>query len=150
MSIWSPAGRGLTSWLSFVVSYCEFVTFPLVSWVRCGTWLYQFLIFAPLLTLINIRFCQRYIMQIHNFLMQLRSRFGLLIRNNSKNCGCYISNESVICNIRLNKNLLVGHVSINSICKKSKCVWSGNTTITYCRPTHDTVWANTFERLLFL
>ena len=24
----------------------------LVSWVRCGTWLYQFLIFAPLLTLI--------------------------------------------------------------------------------------------------
>ena len=30
---------------------CEFVTFPLVSWVRCGTWLYRFLIFAPLLTL---------------------------------------------------------------------------------------------------
>ena len=27
----SPAGKGLTSWLSFVVSYCEFVTFPLVS-----------------------------------------------------------------------------------------------------------------------
>ena len=24
-------------WLSFVVSNCEFVTFPLVSWVRCGT-----------------------------------------------------------------------------------------------------------------
>ena len=31
--------------------YCEFVTFPLVSWVRCGTLLYRFLIFAPLLTL---------------------------------------------------------------------------------------------------
>ena len=31
--------------------FCEFVTFPLVSWVRCGTWLYLFLIFAPLLTL---------------------------------------------------------------------------------------------------
>ena len=30
---------------------CEFVTFPLVSWVRCGTYLYRFLIFAPLLTL---------------------------------------------------------------------------------------------------
>ena len=29
---------------------CELVTFPLVSWVRCGTWLYRFLIFAPLLT----------------------------------------------------------------------------------------------------
>ena len=33
----SPAGKGLTSWLSFVVSNCEFVTFSLVSWVRCGT-----------------------------------------------------------------------------------------------------------------
>ena len=36
---------------SFPVSSCELVTFPLVSWVRCGTWLYRFLIFAPLLTL---------------------------------------------------------------------------------------------------
>ena len=31
------AGKGLTSWFSFVVSNCEFVTFPLVSWVGCGT-----------------------------------------------------------------------------------------------------------------
>ena len=36
--------------------YCEFVTFPLVSWVRCGTILYRFLIFAPLLTLVNFFF----------------------------------------------------------------------------------------------
>ena len=36
-ALWSPAGKGLTSWLSFVVSYCEFVTFPFVSWVRYGT-----------------------------------------------------------------------------------------------------------------
>ena len=50
-ALWSPAGKGLTSWLSFVVSNCEFVTYSLVSWVRCGTWLYRFLIFAPLLTL---------------------------------------------------------------------------------------------------
>ena len=50
-TLWSPAGKGLTSWLSFVVSNCEFVTFPLVSWVRCGILLYRFLIFAPLLTL---------------------------------------------------------------------------------------------------
>ena len=33
----SLAGKGLTSWLSFVVSNCEFVTFLLVSLVRCGT-----------------------------------------------------------------------------------------------------------------
>ena len=30
--------------------YCEFVIFPLVSWVRCGTRLYRFLIFATLHT----------------------------------------------------------------------------------------------------
>ena len=52
-ALWSPAGKGLTSWLSLVVSNCEFVTFPLVSRVRCGTWLYRFLIFAPLLNLID-------------------------------------------------------------------------------------------------
>ena len=33
---WSPVGKGLTSWLSFVMSNCEAVTFTLVSWVRCG------------------------------------------------------------------------------------------------------------------
>ena len=31
-ALWSPAGKGLTSWLLLVVSNCEFVTFPLVSW----------------------------------------------------------------------------------------------------------------------
>ena len=30
-ALWSPAGKGLPSWLSFVVSNCEFVTFPLVE-----------------------------------------------------------------------------------------------------------------------
>ena len=44
------AGKGLTHWLSFVASNCEFVTFPLVSWVWCGTWLYRLLIFGHLLT----------------------------------------------------------------------------------------------------
>ena len=35
-ALWSPAGKGLTSWLSFVMSGCDVVAFPLVSWVRCG------------------------------------------------------------------------------------------------------------------
>ena len=35
--LWSPAGKGLTSWISFVGFNCEFVTFLLVSWVKCGT-----------------------------------------------------------------------------------------------------------------
>ena len=32
----SPAGKGLTSWLSFWMSNRDVVTFPLLSWVRCG------------------------------------------------------------------------------------------------------------------
>ena len=35
-ALWSPAGKGLISWLSFVISNCEVSTFPLVPWVRCG------------------------------------------------------------------------------------------------------------------
>ena len=35
-ALWLSAGKGLTSWLSFVMSNPEVVTFPLVSWVRCG------------------------------------------------------------------------------------------------------------------
>ena len=52
-ALWSPAGKGLTSWLWFVVSNCKFITFHLVFWVRCGTWLYRFMTFAPLLTFIQ-------------------------------------------------------------------------------------------------
>ena len=33
-ALWSPAGKGLTSWLSFVVSNCEFVTsIGILGWV---------------------------------------------------------------------------------------------------------------------
>ena len=35
--LWSPAGKGLTSWLSILVSNCEFVTFSLELWVSYGT-----------------------------------------------------------------------------------------------------------------
>ena len=35
-TLWSSAGKGLTSWLSFVMSNYDVVTFPLVSLVRCG------------------------------------------------------------------------------------------------------------------
>ena len=37
MPLCASVGKGLTYWLSFVVYNCEFVTFPLASWVRCGT-----------------------------------------------------------------------------------------------------------------
>ena len=38
-ALWAPAGKELTFWLSFVMSNCEVVTFPLVSWVRCAVML---------------------------------------------------------------------------------------------------------------
>ena len=55
-AFWSPAKKRLTPWLSFVMSNCGVVTFLLVSWVRCGAWLYRFLIlpsFSPCLDLLN-------------------------------------------------------------------------------------------------
>ena len=35
-ALWSPAGKGLTSWRSFVMSNGDVVAFPLVSCIRCG------------------------------------------------------------------------------------------------------------------
>ena len=52
-ALWSPAGKRLTSWLSFEMSNGEVVTFPLVSWVTCDAWLYRVLIFALFLALIK-------------------------------------------------------------------------------------------------
>ena len=37
VALWSPAGKGLTSWLLFVMSNFDFATSHVVSWVRCGT-----------------------------------------------------------------------------------------------------------------
>ena len=34
---WSPAGKGADLLALVCGVFCEFVTFPLVSWVRCGT-----------------------------------------------------------------------------------------------------------------
>ena len=35
-ALWSPAGKRVTSWPLFVMSNCDVVTFPLISWVRYG------------------------------------------------------------------------------------------------------------------
>ena len=51
-ALWSAAGKGLTSWLLFVMSNCRVVTFPLASWVRCGARFCRFLIIAIFLTII--------------------------------------------------------------------------------------------------
>ena len=36
-SLWSLAGKELTSWLSFVMFNCVLSLSDVVSWVRCGT-----------------------------------------------------------------------------------------------------------------
>ena len=50
-ALWSPEGKGLTSWLKFVTFIVILLLSHLVSWDRCGTWLYWYLIFAVFLTL---------------------------------------------------------------------------------------------------
>ena len=75
-ALWSPAWKELTSVLSFIMSNCEVVIFALVSLVRCGAWLYQFLIFALFLTSFNI-------MPVKLTLKGLSSR--LINKNDSNN-----------------------------------------------------------------
>ena len=36
-ALWSPAGERADLLALVCGVFCEFVTFPLVSWVRCGT-----------------------------------------------------------------------------------------------------------------
>ena len=50
-ALWSPEGKELTSWLLFVMFIVFFLLSHLVSWDRCGSWLYRFLILAVFLTL---------------------------------------------------------------------------------------------------
>ena len=50
-ALWSPEVKGLSSWLLFVVFIVILLHSHLVSWDRCGTWLYRFLILAVYLTL---------------------------------------------------------------------------------------------------
>ena len=45
-AMWPSGGKGLTFWLSFAMFYCVLSLSHGVSWVRCGTRLYRFLILA--------------------------------------------------------------------------------------------------------
>ena len=36
-ALWSPAGKGLTSWLLFVMFIAVLLLSHVVSWVRCGS-----------------------------------------------------------------------------------------------------------------
>ena len=52
---WSPNGKGLTSWPLSVMFIVFLLLSHVVSWVRCGIWLYRFLIVAIFLTLFWLR-----------------------------------------------------------------------------------------------
>ena len=54
-ALWSPAGKGLTTWLWLVmfIIIVFLLLSHMLSWVRYGTWLYRFLIFAFFLTTIS-------------------------------------------------------------------------------------------------
>ena len=51
-ALWSPEGKGLASWLLFMMFIVILLLSHLVSWDRCGTWLYRFLILAVFLTFV--------------------------------------------------------------------------------------------------
>ena len=53
-ALWSPEGKGLASWLLFVMFIVILLLSHLVSCDRCGTWLYQLLILAVFLTSNNV------------------------------------------------------------------------------------------------
>ena len=56
-ALWSPEGKGLTSWLLFVMFIMILLLSHLVSWDSCGTWLYRFLILAVFLILSTYNIC---------------------------------------------------------------------------------------------
>ena len=62
-ALWSPVGKGLTPWLSFVIFYCVFVTFPCGILGQVWYLIVSFLIFATFLT-----FYQRcsHLKHVHN------------------------------------------------------------------------------------
>ena len=50
-ALWSPAGKGLTYWLSFVMFNCVLSLSHMLSMVGYGSLLYRFRIFATFLAL---------------------------------------------------------------------------------------------------
>ena len=53
-ALWSPAGKGLTSWLSFVVLNCVFVTFPCGVLGRVWCLVISFPDLCPLSYFVNV------------------------------------------------------------------------------------------------
>ena len=56
-ALWSPAGKGMNYWLSFVVSNCEFVTFPLVFLGQVWYLIVSILDLCTLTYFVNMLYC---------------------------------------------------------------------------------------------
>ena len=74
--------------LSFEMSNCEVVTFPLVSWVRCGAWLYRFLIFSFFLSIFLLWHYSPYSLTF----VYLILTFDFKVKH-------YIRNRQLLCNL---------------------------------------------------
>ena len=141
-TLWPPAVKFLTTWLSFVVSNCMIATFPLVSWVRsplrCGTWLYRFLVIAPLLTLVFFtfivffvsclwslysNFCCAYCVtptqttvEIHNVI------FTLMLGSSSRNYDVTPCQQNIFLP-KVGKRFLSVSLILGNDCKAMQIVW---------------------------
>ena len=51
--LWSSDGKEMISCLSYMWCFLVLSLFHSMFWIRCGTWLYRFLIFAFFLTLVE-------------------------------------------------------------------------------------------------
>ena len=102
-ALWSPAGKGLTSWLSFMVSNCEFFTFPLVP----GSGVVLDCIFSYLYT-------HKYFYDPSNSVLQILKMF-----KNACECRC----ESNECVANENANAKHGYlICIINIADISRCL----------------------------
>ena len=124
----SPTGKGLNSWLSFVVSNYEFVTFPLVSWVRYGTWCIDSWSLHPYLLPIHLR--SRTIAQIPTFLSLKRLKsFGHLSNNLKKTrLGSHHSEKTEFLRqiLRKRPTFVIGNSNQHSHVKTTLCCpWKG-------------------------
>ena len=87
----SPVGKGLTSWFSCVsLSH-------MVSRVRCGTWLYRFLIFTVsssfLFTLKKVTLNKKYLFSLQRK-REFNRLFNILLSNSQNMCHGYSKNPS--------------------------------------------------------
>ena len=71
--LWSPAGNGLTSWLSFVVSYCEFLTFQLVT-IRILSQVWYLIVSIPDLCTLTKRVWYRFLCCRHCWKLGVHTR----------------------------------------------------------------------------